>query len=228
MEQAGRLVIVALPAVHEPEVGNDARLVLLVAEVAEDVPGLLEVLNRGILGASVGEREAEVVERHRLGVRVSQVPDDRERGEVLLGRLLRLAVAPELRPERVELVGALAGIDRVKPQEPEAVHRLKRSGCEVLRSSGRGGGGRLRPGPELPRVLSHPDLPRVLSHVDLGRSRPGGSFTRGVQRGGRPPCSRAYASRGCAHATRRRARAVTELEPAKLPEPDARPGSPRA
>ena len=96
MEQAGRFVIVTLPAVHEPEVGKHAGLVFLVAEVAEDVPGFLEVLNRFVLGPSVGEREAEVVEGHRLGVRVAQVADDRERREVLLGRLLGLAVTPEL------------------------------------------------------------------------------------------------------------------------------------
>ena len=116
------------------------------------------MLHRGVLGAAVGEREPEVVERHRLGVRVAQVADDRERCEVLLGRLLGLAVAPELRPERIELVGALAGVDRVKPQEPESIHGLIRPGCEALRSCGRRGGRGPRAGSELSRVLANMDF----------------------------------------------------------------------
>ena len=114
MEQVGGLLVVALAAMDEPEIGDDARLVLRVAEVVQDVPRFLEMLKGGVFGAAVGEREAEVVECQRLGVGVSQVADDREGGPMAFGRLLGLAVPPELRADRVELLGTLAGVDRMQ------------------------------------------------------------------------------------------------------------------
>ena len=87
MEKDDGLLAVASAALNEAEIGDDARLVLLVAECAQDEERMLELLDGGIPGSATSEREAELVARVRFTPPVTQVFHDRERGAMLCGRL---------------------------------------------------------------------------------------------------------------------------------------------
>ncbi len=87
MEEDDGLLAMAAAALNEAEIGDHARLVLLVAKCAQDDEGVLELLDGGILGSGPSEREPEVVARERLTPPVTQVFHDRERGAMLFGRL---------------------------------------------------------------------------------------------------------------------------------------------
>lgn len=83
----------ASAALNEAEIGDDARLVLLVAESAQDDERVPELLDGGILGAATSERETEVVARERLTPAVTQVFHDREGSAMLCGCLGGVALS---------------------------------------------------------------------------------------------------------------------------------------
>jgi hypothetical protein len=102
VQEALGVFVPALAAANEGEVCDHLSLVLLVPELAKDDERLLEKLNgyRDAAGG-VNQSEGEVVERQRLGVPVTQVAQDRERGPMLCGGLFVIALAPKLRPALV-------------------------------------------------------------------------------------------------------------------------------
>jgi hypothetical protein len=115
VEEAHGLVGVPLSTMDDAEVRDDACLVLLVAELAQDVESLLEVPNRLRFGAPLGESKSKVVERQGLGLLIAEVPDDGERDAVLFGRLFVLAATSELRSELIQPKRLTAATDRSQP-----------------------------------------------------------------------------------------------------------------
>ena len=103
MEEALGVFVSALAEADNGEVGDHPSLMFLVAELSKDVERLLEVLNRYGDAAAMYESESEVVERQRLGLPVTELTHDRERGTMLLGCLFVLALTSKLRPELIEL-----------------------------------------------------------------------------------------------------------------------------
>ena len=95
MEKDDGLLAMASAALNEAEIGDDARLVLLVAECAQDEERVLELLDGGIPGSATSERETELVARKRLTPPVTQVFHDRERSAMLFGRLGRIALSSQ-------------------------------------------------------------------------------------------------------------------------------------
>ena len=63
---------------------------------------LLELLNGQGDAAGLNESKSQVVARQRLGPPVTELVHDLERGQVLLGCLLSIALTSKLRPELVE------------------------------------------------------------------------------------------------------------------------------
>jgi hypothetical protein len=121
LEEHTRLFTLSLASVDEAEVGDHLSLVHVVAERVEDVPRLLEVLDSLLLGAALRQGEAEAIEGERLSLFVAEVADDLERDPVLLGRVDRVALAAELRPELVELDRAAPTADRIQPVDGSGV-----------------------------------------------------------------------------------------------------------
>jgi hypothetical protein len=103
VEKALGVFVSALAEADNGEVCDHSSLVFFVAELSKDVERLLEVLNRYGDAAAMYESESEVVERQCLGLPVTELTHDRERGTMLLGCLFVLALTSKLRPELVEL-----------------------------------------------------------------------------------------------------------------------------
>ena len=95
VEKDDGLLAVASAALNEAEIGDDARLVLLVAECVQDEARVRELLDGDILGSATSEREAELVARERLTPPVTQVFHDRERGAMLFGCLGGVALSSQ-------------------------------------------------------------------------------------------------------------------------------------
>jgi hypothetical protein len=95
VEEDDGLLAVASAALNETEIGDDARLELLVTECAQDEERVPELFDGGIPGSATSERETEVVARERLTSPVTQVFHDRERGAMLYGRMGRVALASQ-------------------------------------------------------------------------------------------------------------------------------------
>src|SRR3954452_729907 len=105
LEDVVRLLVSALPAMGDAEIGHDLRLVLLVAEVAQRRGGLLEEADRPVVVAGVAQGERQVGLRQRDGTAVVQLAQDLERSTVAVDGLVVAAVSPELRAGRVEAEG---------------------------------------------------------------------------------------------------------------------------
>ena len=84
MEEILGLFASTLAAVDKAEVGDHSSLVLLVSEFPKDDERLLEVLKRR-RDAGMSESESEVVECQCLGLPVTEVTHDGERGSMLFG-----------------------------------------------------------------------------------------------------------------------------------------------
>ena len=84
MQEVLGLFAPTLAAVDKAEVGDHSSLVLLVSELSQDDERLLEVLKRR-RDAGMGESESEVVECQCLGLPVTEVTHDGERGTMLFG-----------------------------------------------------------------------------------------------------------------------------------------------
>jgi hypothetical protein len=112
VEEAVGVFVSTLAAADNGEVCDHSSLVLLVAELSQDVERLLEVPNRHGDAAVMHESESEVVERQRLGLPVTELTHDRERGTMLLGCLFVLAFTSKLRPELIESKRLTLAVDR--------------------------------------------------------------------------------------------------------------------
>jgi hypothetical protein len=102
VEEALGVFVSTLAATDNGEVCDHSSLVFLVAELSKDDERLLELLNRYGDAAGMYEGESEVVERQRLGLPVTELTHDRERGTMLPGCLFVLAFTSKLRPELIE------------------------------------------------------------------------------------------------------------------------------
>jgi hypothetical protein len=103
VEEAHGLVTVPLAAIDDAEVGDDLRLVLLVAELPKDDTRLFQVLDRFSLSTALGERKGEAVERQRFGLVVAEVARYLEGHPMLLGRFVGCASSSKLGSQLVEL-----------------------------------------------------------------------------------------------------------------------------
>ena len=74
----------------------------LVAELPQKDERLLELLDCQSDAAGMNESKSQVVARQRLGPPVTELTDDLERGQMLLGRLFAIAFPSKLRPERLQ------------------------------------------------------------------------------------------------------------------------------
>src|SRR4029453_14644701 len=111
VEEALRVLVSTLAASNTPEVRDHLTLERVVAELPEEGEGLLEVLNRDRDGSGMNERQSQVVQRQGLGAAVAELTHDRERRPMLLGCLLGVALAPQLRSELVESAGLALRVD---------------------------------------------------------------------------------------------------------------------
>jgi hypothetical protein len=102
VEEAIGVFVSTLAAADNGEVCDHSSLVLLVAKLSKEVERLLEVLNRYGDAAGMYESESKVVERQRLGLSVTELTHDRERGTMLLGCPFVLAFTSKLRPLFIE------------------------------------------------------------------------------------------------------------------------------
>ena len=96
----------ASAALNEAEIGDDTRLVLLVAECAQADERVLELLDGGVPGSATSERETELVARERLTPPVTQLLHDRERSAMLCGRLGGVALSSQPTSALVEPRGS--------------------------------------------------------------------------------------------------------------------------
>ena len=127
MEEEVGLLAMASAALDEAEIGDDARLVLLVADCTQDEERVPELLDGGILGSTTSERETELVAGERLTLAVTQVFHDRERGAMLCGCLGGVALSSQPASALVERRGAAVRVvpgdsgDESTDSEPRCV-----------------------------------------------------------------------------------------------------------
>ena len=101
-EQELGVILPTLTTTNETEVRDHLALVFLVAELAKEDESLLESLDRQGHAAGMNESECEVVERQRLGMPVTELANDRQRGKVLLGCPFVVPFPTQLRSKLVE------------------------------------------------------------------------------------------------------------------------------
>ena len=112
VEEALGVFVSTLAAADNGEVCDHLSLVFLVAELSKGDERLVEVLNRYGDAAAMHESESEVVERQRLGLPVTELTHDRERGTMLLGCLFVLAFTSKLRSVLIESKRLTLAVDR--------------------------------------------------------------------------------------------------------------------
>jgi hypothetical protein len=156
VEEHDGLFAMASAALNEAEIGDDARLVLVVAECAQDVERVLELLDGGIPGSATSEGETEVVARERLTAPVTQVCHDRERSAMLCGRLGGVALSSQPTSALVEPRGPATRVVTADSRNESTDSEPVCACLDLVERSSNGVSGRPQDGRDLELAYSIP------------------------------------------------------------------------
>ena len=149
MEKDDSLLAMTSTALNEAEIGDDARLVLLVAECAQDEERVLELLDGGIPGSATSEGESEVVARERLTSPVTEIFHNCERSAMLCGCLGGVALSSQPTSALVEPRGAALRVVTGDPGDESTDSEPACSRLDLFESSRNGVSGLPQDGSDL-------------------------------------------------------------------------------